>query len=47
MFIFKNVFFLGYVYVCIVCMKKSVLINEDFGGFGGIIIVIYELVYRY
>lgn len=47
MFIFKNFSFLGYAHVRTVCTKKSASINEDLGGFGGIITATHELAHRY
>lgn len=44
---FFNFSFLGYAHVRTVCTKKSASINEDLGGFGGIITATHELAHRY
>lgn len=47
MLMFLNSSFLGYAHVRTVCTKKSASINEDLGGFGGIITATHELAHRY
>lgn len=47
MLMFLNFSFLGYAHVRTVCTKKSASINEDLGGFGGIITATHELAHRY
>lgn len=42
-----NYFQIGYAHVRTVCTKKSASINEDHGGFGGIITATHELAHRY